>query len=79
MQEDEKLHTPSAFYSRFRDHFPVGTLRTYRALQYHLSRRRENRLVEAGAVQDGKFGVLVHPARFLKWLLLEQPSDQDAA
>jgi hypothetical protein len=83
MQQDEKLHTPKAFFKNFSEHFPVGALKTFSALKYHMTRRAENRLLDAGAVVETQFGLMIHPARFLKWMLIERPAelarDQDVA
>lgn len=76
---DEKLHTPRAFHKRFADRFPIGAPSSLRTIERLLEQRARNNLATSGAAVETRFGVMIHPAKFMKWLLIECPSDQDRA
>jgi hypothetical protein len=60
------LRKPGDFWHTHRRELPI---RSYGALRYHLERRRENGLVQSGAVIESPIGLLIAPERFEQWLL----------
>ncbi len=53
--------------------------RTLESLRYHLTRRRVNGLVEAGAVVETPLGLRIDPERFQQWMLGKPPGQGKAA
>lgn len=49
---------------------------TYAALRYHLDHRRENGLLESGAVVETQLGLRIVPERFPLWLLRSAPASE---
>jgi hypothetical protein len=61
------LMRPREFQRRYPDVF-----NTYAALRYHLDHRRENGLVESGAVVETALGLRIDGERFPVWFLGSQ-------
>jgi hypothetical protein len=70
------LRKPSDFWQTHGRELPI---RSYVAFRRHLDRRRENGLVQSGAVVESPIGLLIQPAQFERWLLTPRPRSSDAA
>lgn len=59
-----KLERPREFQRRHADLFP-----SISSLRYHLDKRHENGMLEAGVVLETALGLRIDPERFPAWLL----------
>ena len=65
-----KLSRPSRYQANNRQLF-----RTAAALRKHLDRRRDNGLLEYGAVVESRLGLLIDEERFATWLISKSAQD----
>lgn len=59
-----KLIKPQEFQRDNSVHFP-----TLSALRFHITHRRENGMLESGAVVESPLGLRIDPERFPEWLM----------